>query len=263
MIDFSCRCYHKDRTPIVKDLYIQDYAEALLADYRPELLKTPGKVDAFHFLENYLGVTVEFQDIFYPEGKIPVAGATIFNDEAIMVFDRSGMKVSSIDVPAGTVLIDNATMKSESFALFTALHEGGHYCMHQGVYKLDPDQVSLFESDGHVVKCMRTTIERRGPLVTQKDFREHQASTFAAAMAMPRPTFIPLMRQVIREAGFSEGIWVEDPHGDWEDQFKLDDMIKVVTDTYGVSYTAAAIQLRRQGLLMKEWQYDQMKMRGV
>ena len=85
MIDFSCRCYHKDRTPIVKDLYIQDYAEALLADYRPELLTTPGKVDAFHFLENYLGVTVEFQDIFYPEGKVPVAGATIFNDEAIMV----------------------------------------------------------------------------------------------------------------------------------------------------------------------------------
>lgn len=106
MIDFSCRCYHKDRTPIVKDLYIQDYAEALLADYQPELLKTPGKVDAFHFLENYLGVTVEFQDIFYPKGKVPVAGATIFNDEAIMVFDRSGMKVSSIDVPAGTVLID-------------------------------------------------------------------------------------------------------------------------------------------------------------
>ena len=67
----------------------------------------------------------------------------------------------------------------------------------------------------------------------------------------------------IREAGFSEGIWVEDPHGDWEDQFKLDNMIKVVTDTYGVSYTAASIQLRRQGLLMKEWQYDQMKMRGV
>ena len=117
MIDFSCRCYHKDRTPIVKDLYIQDYAEALLADYRPELLKTPGKVDAFHFLENYLGVTVEFQDIFYPEGKIPVAGATIFNDEAIMVFDRSGMKVSSIDVPAGTVLIA-ALQISQPFALF-------------------------------------------------------------------------------------------------------------------------------------------------
>jgi hypothetical protein len=43
----------------------------------------------------------------------------------------------------------------------------------------------------------------------------------------------------------------------------MDEDFKVVTDTYGVSYTAAAIQLRRQGLLMKEWQYDQMKMRGV
>ena len=149
MIVFSCRCYHKDRTPIVKDLYIQEYAEAIVRDYRPELLVTSGKIDAFHFLESYLGVTVEFQDIFYPEGNVPVAGATIFNDEAIMVFDRSGMKVSSIDIPAGTVLIDNATMKSESFALFTALHEGGHYCMHQGVYKLDPDQISLFESEGH------------------------------------------------------------------------------------------------------------------
>lgn len=63
MIDFSCRCYHKDRTPIVKDLYIQEYAEAIVRDYRPELLVTPGKVDAFHFLESYLDVTVEFQDI--------------------------------------------------------------------------------------------------------------------------------------------------------------------------------------------------------
>ena len=59
MIDFSCRCYHKDRTPIVTDLYIQDYAEAVVRDYRPELLVTPGEVDAFHFLENYLGVTVK------------------------------------------------------------------------------------------------------------------------------------------------------------------------------------------------------------
>ena len=38
-------------------------------------------------------------------------------------------------------------------------------------------------------------------------------------------------------------------------------MVKVITDAYGVSYTAAKIQLRRQGNSDgKQWQYEQLKM---
>ena len=84
MIEFGCNRYHKgDMTPIVTDLAIQDYAEAVLEDYKPKLLKTPGKINALHFLESYLGVTVDYKDIYYKEGESPIAGATVFNDSVI------------------------------------------------------------------------------------------------------------------------------------------------------------------------------------
>lgn len=264
MLDFKCWRRHRDGTPIVRDDYIQDYGEDLLRDYNPSLLETPGKINAIHFLETYLGLTIEFQNIYYPEGSDPIAGATIFNHERIQVFDRDGMRCAVKEFEPGTVLIDNSVTEKPTFALFTLLHEGGHYCMHAPVYRKNPNQVSLFAPEGaHAVQCKRSMIEHRGKLVTQEDFREHQASTLAAALAMPRPTFVPMMRQYILDAGFSQGIWIIDPHGDWEDEMKLENMIKVVTDTYGVSFTAAKIQLQRQGLLMHEWQYEKLMMQGV
>jgi hypothetical protein len=48
----------KDNTPILKDTEIDELAEMLLADYKPQLLKEPGQVDGLHFLEFYLGATV-------------------------------------------------------------------------------------------------------------------------------------------------------------------------------------------------------------
>lgn len=34
LIEFHCNCRHKDQTPIVSDLEIQEYAEAVLEDYK-------------------------------------------------------------------------------------------------------------------------------------------------------------------------------------------------------------------------------------
>ena len=41
-------------TPILFDREIDDYAQAILADYKPELLCEPGAIDFQHFLESYL-----------------------------------------------------------------------------------------------------------------------------------------------------------------------------------------------------------------
>ena len=41
-----------------------------------------------------------------------------------------------------------------------------------------------------VICCRKTNIEdRKNKLVTQEDFREHQANVFAAAITMPRRIF--------------------------------------------------------------------------
>ena len=78
LIEFHCNCRHKDQTPIVSDLEIQEYAEAVLEDYKPKLLKEPGKINAVHFLESYLGATVDYQDIYYEERQYILGRAASF-----------------------------------------------------------------------------------------------------------------------------------------------------------------------------------------
>ena len=45
MIEFNCFNRKADGTPVVRDLEVMAFAEAQVGDYRPELLKTPGKVN--------------------------------------------------------------------------------------------------------------------------------------------------------------------------------------------------------------------------
>jgi hypothetical protein len=266
LIEFHCKKHHKsDGTPVVTDLELQDYGEALLGEYKPRLLREPGKINPYHFVESYLGASLDYQDIYYREDEGPIAGATVFNDDHILVFDRDARCVRPIEVSAGTILIDNSVMKDgrEAYATFTVLHEGSHYCVHPCVYRRDTQQLSLFDlvpaSQGaHIVQCRRSAIESpKAKLVTQTDFREHQANTLAAAIAMPRPTFIPYAKELIRSTGFRDGIWVQPMIYDWELDYAYNSMIENLTKTYGVSKAAATVQLKRQGLLISEQDYLQ------
>lgn len=247
MISFRYRYFRKDHTPVVTDLEIQSYAEAILSDYKPQLLREPGRINGLHFLESYLGATVEFMDIYCPEGT-KIAGATVFNDEKVLIFDREHLCIRPVSVKADTILIDNETMNSanEAFALFTQLHEGGHFCMHREVYK------KKAATDG-IVSCRRSSIEEpRRQLQTEQDFREHQANTFAAALAMPRPVFIPLARELFLEEGQTGGIWYEpDMEYPGYSYMGLTRIISELSCIFGTSESAIRVQLQRQGLLRR------------
>lgn len=272
MIKFHCDRHHSsDNTPIVTDIALQEYAEAVMADYKPKLLKEPGKVNGLHFLESYLGANLDYQDIYYKEDEGQIAGATVFNDEKVLVFDREAQRIKPIDVPANTIILDNLTIQDgkEGFALFTELHEGGHFCIHPAVYRRFGNQMTLFDfgmeknPGNHIVKCCRSTIEgkceRKSRLETQHDFREHQANIFAAAMAMPRPTFIPYAQELIRQCGNKDGIWVEPSEMDWDYVFGLEAIIEELASVFGVSKSAARVQMKRQGILFSENEYLQQR----
>lgn len=273
MIEFRCRNYHKqDRTPIVSDLDIMDYTETVIADYKQSLLKEPGAINPEHFLESYLGAALDYQDIYYEEDANAIAGATVFNDEKVLVFDRDNMCVRAIDVEANTIIIDNSTMEEgkEGYSLFTHLHEGGHLCIHPCVYRRMPGQLSLFgmEDDReHVVKCKRSFLEKKkGRLVTQEDFREHQANVFAATAAMPRQTFIPTAQEYIRKVGIGDkrGMIVLPDEFDWAYEIGKDDVICPLTDIFGASKSATEIHMKRLGLIVTETQYmDQYRQVSV
>lgn len=195
----------------------------------------------------------------------------MFNDDKVLVFDRENMCVRPIEVSAGTILIDNDTMKDgkEGFAQFTHLHEGGHFLIHPAVYRKMDNQITLFDlgmldkTGSHVVSCKRSAIagqgEKKCRFSTQEEFREHQANTFAAAIAMPRQTFIPYAQEMIRAAGFKDGIWVEsEKELDWDDMIVLPDIVGKLAETFGVSRSAARVQLKRQNVLMTEKEYQQL-----
>ncbi|WP_027868890.1 ImmA/IrrE family metallo-endopeptidase [Eubacterium sp. AB3007] len=265
MIRFNCKRRHKDGTPIVRDLDVIVFAETILADYRPELLEYPGRIDGLHFIEKYLKANLDFQDIFYEEDESPIAGATVFNDEGVRVFDREGQCVKEIAVEADTVIIDNSTLKAgrEGFALFTELHEAGHFLMHPEVYKRDPYQLSFFDY-GHgfaarsVVMCKRSSMTHQGRLTTQEDFREHQANVFAAALEMPRNAFRKETIRLIKEYDIGRNlntVMVMPDDFDFDFELGCGDIIRRVSDAFGASRSATEIQMKRLGLLMTEDQY--------
>jgi len=52
--------------PFLSNDVLDNYAEAVIADFAPELLKIPGKIDAEGFVEFYLGLnTVYSNSIIY------------------------------------------------------------------------------------------------------------------------------------------------------------------------------------------------------
>lgn len=256
MIPFKCRGWDSTWTPFIRKEEIWEYAEKVVEDYKPSLMKDPEPLNVPHFLESYLGATLDYQDIYYDRTDDPIAGATIFNDSRIRVFDREGQCTRTIRVPAGTIIIDNSTVElgNKGFEAFTGLHEGGHFLMHNEAYRKRPVRGGCYRQTktSSVVCCRRSTmygkLRESGP-PTPEQIREQQANIFAAFAAMPRQTFVPLATELIRERGNTEGYLYGD-EGDFDIDTDLEYICGKLMEVYGVSFTAAKIHLKELDLFV-------------
>ena len=75
---------------------------------------------------------------------------------------------------------------------------------------------------------------------------------------MPRQTFIPLATELIKKAGFSDGIFAND-ETDWECDWALEKITNQLSETYGTSFTAVQIHLKELDLLMNIHRYRELK----
>lgn len=258
MIEFTWDRVDNENTPILTKVDIDGLTEQLLQDYNPKLLKEPGPINYARFLEYYLGATVEYMDIFYEE--ISIWGATCFNEgEIIKVFDRENNCTENRRLKARTIVLDNYIMEEgrEGLALFTALHEGGHLWLHPKVYTRTSGQLPLFENsrkkDKGIVCCRESSIGNFGWQNNEAnvDWKEYQANCFAARMAMPKSTFIPLGRSMLKSVGISKRRVVEGVDADL-DCFAKSEFPARMADIYGVSKQAALIRLYECGLIVKK-----------
>jgi Zn-dependent peptidase ImmA (M78 family) len=246
--------YRNNNTPILYDREIDEYAHAVLEDYRPELLREPGKISFEHFLEYYLHVTLLFKDIYSEDENKRIFGAVVFHGGILKVRDSENDSISNKVVRANTIVIDNYVMEPgrNGLALFTGLHESGHFLIHQGVYAVEnKNRENKIPS---VVYCRRETIENFGAKSTAertaKQWREHHADYFAASLSMPNATFIPFVHSFLREHGvFKKGIVLG--RDDDLDILGKDLLPERISEVYGVSKRAALIKLHKSGFVIK------------
>ena len=195
MLEFSCFNRKPDGTPIVCDAEIMAYAENQIWDYDPELLKVPQKLDALQFVENYLNTTVEVQDIKYTMSGREVSGITVLKEADVSVCEDG--EIIEKRFPAGTIIIDETIMgRGDGYELFTICHEAGHFCIHfPAFYGSD---ILAARSTMDKIMCRSNMIgsERTGnKRWTDRDFMEHHANIYAAALLMPRPSFVPFVQE--------------------------------------------------------------------
>ena len=256
MIEFNCLYRKYDGTPVVRDLEVMAYAEAQVGDYRPELLREPGRLNAVHFVEAYLNASVDVQNIRNIVPGMEINGITVFKDAMITVWEDGGTVQKLF--PAGSVIIDTGMADYESgYSRFTVCHEGGHFCMHFPAF-CGQDLVAA-RSVLDKVMCRSNVIETdraENRKWTERDFMEHQANVYAASVLMPRHTFVPFVMNLNKKAGYKDGIFLR-PHIDPFYQYRhwytfLEEIGQEIMEKYGVSESAAYVHMKRCGLIRAE-----------
>lgn len=198
-------------------------------------------------------------------------GATAFNREKLKIFDKENMCAKYITLEPHTIVIDCTVDEEgpEGRVLFTGLHEGAHLWMHKAVYTNDNEQGSMFddcdekayeEALPSIVRCYKTNIENfndNSGVKTPAAWREHQADYMASAISMPRCTFVPLVRETLKECELPNKLIVGAGNDENDDASEY--LSSMVADTYGVSKQAAAIKLRKFGFVKYGTGYAEAK----
>jgi len=250
--------YANNNTPVLYDSEIDEYARAVLEDYKPELLREPGKINYLHFLESYLGMRIYSYDIYSKDPDRQILAITAFKGGGLKVFDEENNCITKVSVPAKSVIFNNSIMEPEmkSLALFSGMHEAGHIMMQWHVYTGETYDGAVYDSERNIqpfVCCRREHIETSMNTLkirTAEEWREHHADYFAGATTMPNATFRPFVKNLLRENGYRRGSITLGGDEDWD--ILAEDIIPyAIMETYGVSKRAAQIKLRTSEFVIK------------
>lgn len=230
-----------------------DIGEAVLAEYMPEVLSHPCAVDIEELAQEHL--YLELRNAFITiDGS--VLGMIAFDDATFEGYD-SMYRPEEMSLPAGTVVIDLSLCGQTLYARrrFTIAHECSHWICHRSYHAPD-NRTYNFRSNASqgILACRSENIEKgsaadRGRKRTDDDWEEWQADSLAAAILMPRRTFLDSFRYAMGKEGMRQPYIVKG-----EDRYGENAVIRALMDTFKVSYKATEIRLKTLGLL-REYQY--------
>ena len=244
MLSFDLRM-RKNGVPILCREEIDTIAERLVADFNPDMMRTPQEIDIDRFVLQYLGLK---QDFHYLSHCGVYLGMMVFNDtDRIPVYDPQTQRAEYVSAKARTVIIDNSLLgpKQEPRYRFTMGHEGGHAILHINFFGYDPNQLSMLEPDyTPMIQCRVDTRhnEKKAPTQwTENDWMEWQANRLASAILMPRQMVIDLVQTA------------QEIHPCCEQYNYLTSRVQRV---FNVSCSAAQYRLKELGLIPRSAHID-------
>jgi len=135
------RYKHKsNNVPILSKNDIDCYAEEFVRDFQPEAFSIPMEFNIDLFVEEYLGLTVDYQYLSCDQRFL---GMTIFNDtNKIVVYNPEYHQADYISARAGTIIIDKNLLRTnqEHRYRYTMGHESAHWIFHRAYYGYNPNQ---------------------------------------------------------------------------------------------------------------------------
>lgn len=254
IIDFNFR-KKSNGLPILSKTEIDDYAELLVNDFKPALLKQPGPMPIDEFIELYLNLNIDYKNLSADGNTL---GMIAFNDGYVEVYDEWNNK-EMLEVEAGTIFIDNALLDGDNQngrCRFTFAHEPGHWLFHRHMYTVNIDQLSLFDLDQDKQKvCHKCLKKHVGHMVkrdyfsTDEDWQEWQADYFAAAFLMPKSTFCQATEYYMSKLKVTRQSLDDLPTEEVLHPFTQ--ILIWLSETFEVSKQAAALRMYKLGYISR------------
>lgn len=225
----------KNGIPIISKDEMDRLGEALVADFCPEALEQPMRLDIDRFIRDYLGMSMDYKHL---SNNGVYLGMTVFCDsDMVPVYDAVKKEADFISVEAGTVLIEKSLTSKLDLPRYryTAAHEAGHGFLHSVYFTQNAGSAAARAQNGEaVIRCRIESLNLpRQKEWTDNDWMEWQADRFASALLMPRHAVLDLLAKDKTE----------------RDEFWAAKSILSVAQTFAVSKQAAEIRLRDVGAL--------------
>ena len=226
--------------PILSKQEIDGIGEQYVKAFCPEVLSHPAPVDIESFVENYLGITPDYQ---YLSNNGIYLGMTVFNDtNMVPIFDPGTGRAEYISAKARTIIIDNRLLEEnrQHRYRFTLGHEAGHDIFHSGFFGYNPDQLPLFDmGTAPMIQCRTdcgNSSKKMPKFWDDHDWMEWHANRLSSAVLMPRLAVERLVEGVRSER---------------RDSIRRATMVFAVAETFDVSFEAAMYRLKDLGFIPK------------
>ena len=235
---------------ILKKMDMEHIADMILREHMPMALLDSNVVDIDALAEDALYLTIREMHL---ESSKKILGLLAFEDvEDVPCLDESGDSIT-IDIPAGTVLLDSSLSEASNKARrrFTLAHECAHWILHRSYHSLTNQQFRFRVEHPGYIACRSSEIEsyqNEDKAKTEKDWEEWQANALASALLMPYHSFRMFVRWLlyINEVKRKEYV----------DYWMHRELVGAVSDRFEVSEQAATIRLRQFGIVDRALHQD-------